>query len=643
MIGKIKIFIFLKLLALLVVSPFVSHATHLVGADVSYRCLSGNQYELTFVLYQDCDGGNQYAIQADSPLRFGIFTGATLTQFYYEGEIHQFTRTFIPSEFSNECINNPPYTCLQKSEFKTIVTLPPSAYGYRILYQRCCRNNNVLNIQNSGNLGGTYYVEVPPSTGQGCANNSPTFNNFPPQVICKDNPFRYDFSATDLDGDSLSYRLCDAYPGASTTQPIPDGRQMVMPTSPIPYMPPYNGAYPVDAFPPLVIDPVTGLMTGTPTRLGRYIVTVCVDEWRNGALINSISRDIQFTVTGCSRAVVANMPYWLDQEDVYTIKCDGNQVKFINTSTGGFSYLWRFGVGDATSTDAEPTFTYPGVGEYEVTLIVNPGTTCVDSITKKVIINPYFDVDFDVDGVFCPNETISFTSNVNTTIDSAIYYKWIFDNGDTAVGPDASYSYAPPGGLKNVILVTTSNLGCTDTIVKQVNIDSIDVFAGNDTFIVKNYDFSFRGSGATYYEWTPTTYLSDPSIPNPSAKFPEPGVYTYYLRGTTPNGCEDIDTIVINVVDRPQMFLPNAFSPNGDGLNDVFAPSFVGYALINTLEVFNRYGQLVYKSSMNNNPGWDGTFRGRDCDVGVYYYRITFTDPYNPDRHSLTGDVTLLR
>src|SRR5690606_709626 len=132
------------------------------------------------------------------------------------------------------------------------------------------------------------------------------------------------------------------------SNPFPDGRQMSMPLNSIAYMPMYSGANPITAFPPLTIDPRTGLMTGTPTVGGRYIVTVCVDEWRNGIIINTFSRDVQFTITNCSKAVYADMPYWRDQKNIYTIQCESKTVKFRNTSYGGFSYLWKFGVGDAT-------------------------------------------------------------------------------------------------------------------------------------------------------------------------------------------------------------------------------------------------------------------------------------------------------
>lgn len=628
----------------LVVPPV--QATHLVGADVLYRCLGNNRYELTFVLYQDClTWEQQSAISQDAPLRFGIFTGEAKTVFYSQGSIMDYTEDLIESEFTNECINNIPKTCLQRQVFKTIVTLPHDNTGYRIIYQRCCRNQNVTNIVNSGNVGVSSFADIVTSPSGRCINSSAKFTNFPPQIICVNNPFRYDFSAQDPDGDSISYRLCEAYPGASPGRPIPDGNQMEVPQDPIDYNPPYSGTNPVFGNPGINIHPVTGMLSGVPSETGRYVVTVCADEWRDGVVINTVSRDIQLTITNCSRTTYANMPSWGtgEKSDIYTIECHSNTVKFKNTSYGGFTYLWRFGYNNATSTEFEPTYTYAEKGIYEVTLIVNPGTTCVDSITKLVYINPSLNMDFTVEGLFCPGNPLNFEAKAITKDDSIKTYNWLFDTEAITGGPSMTYTFPAPGGEKYIRLATESYLGCIDSVYKIIPIDYIKVEAGSDTMLVKNYPYRFKGSGAESYRWEPTTYLSDPFNPQPTAIFPDSGTYVYYLHGSNVSGCEDVDTIVIKVALYPHMFLPNAFSPNGDGLNDVLKPEMVGYALVNTFEVFNRYGQLVYKSSNNNNFGWDGNYLGRPADIGVYYYRITFTDPFSQERHIKTGDVTLLR
>ena len=162
-------------------------------------------------------------------------------------------------------------------------------------------------------------------------------------------------------------------------------------------------------FPPVQIDPRTGIITGTPNRVGRYLVTVCCTEWRNGSVINISKREFQFVVTDCSKVVVADIPQLSTAPNTYIVNCKDFNVHFINNSTGGFSYKWDFGVeGNAGSTDFEPNFVYPDTGTYIVKLIVNPGTTCPDSISRFVKIYPVFHSDFEDTGTYCPGLPIKF-------------------------------------------------------------------------------------------------------------------------------------------------------------------------------------------------------------------------------------------
>lgn len=626
---------------LLLFASVSSRATHLVGGDIIYKCLGNNRYEISFVLYQDCMGGGGPAIDADNPLNYAIYLGTSDT-FVRGDSIFLFNTTRIPSEFANECITNAPSLCLQRQTFTTVITLPANNVGYTIYYQRCCRNNSVRNIIDPGNTGVTFSAFIPPFANNVCANNSATFKNFPPQIICSNYPFVYDFSAIDSDADSITYALCEAYPGASTSNSIPKGEAIYPPSNPVNYRPPYSAQFPLPGSPGLSIDSRTGLMTGTPTTQGRYIVTVCATEWRNGVKVNMISRDVQFLIYDCSKAVVANMPSWKDEEDTYIIVCDGYTVNFENTSEGGFTYLWDFGDG-SSSTQEFPTHTYSDTGVYNVTLTVNPGTTCTDRITKKVKIYPYIVPNFTYSGIMCPGEVISFVDSSSWSFGNITSWSWNFNGQGSADTKDAQFAFPAPGGPQNVTLTVTSEIGCSSSISKILPVDNFDPYAGNDTIIVLGYPFRLNGQGSYQYEWSPFANLSDRNIPNPDVDFRDTGVYTYVLKATSLQGCIKYDTIKIQVVLNPHMFMPNAFTPNGDGLNDVLRPTIVGFSLINTFEVYNRYGQLVYKSANENAPGWDGSYNGRPADVGVYFWNIEATNPITNKRENFKGDVTLLR
>lgn len=633
---------------LFVLVTFTSKASHIVGGDIAYRCLGGNNFEINIVIYYDCTNAESVnAANSDDTIFFAIYEGrhdgpGGLGSLKENLILKQEQFSVVPPNFANECISNPPVVCLRKTVYRTVVKLPPNVQGYTLLYQRCCRNKSVLNILQPGATGTTMFSYIPSFANNACPNNSAVFKNFPPQIVCKDNPISYDFSATDADGDSLVYRLCEAYPGASQANPKPDGLNMFFPGNSVNYVAPFSALLPIPSLPTFNINPVTGLLTGVPTQSGRFILTICVDEYKNGVFKNTNSRDIQLTITDCSKNVIANMPTYPGFDNTYIIECRSYTVKFVNTSTGGFSYLWDFGVGGATSTDFEPTFTYPDTGTYLVKLIVNPGTTCVDSIVKKVMVYPYHKASFTFSGRLCPDSPIVFKATSSNTFGETVSWNWNIQ-GNEFSDSVVSYAFPPPGGPQDVYIVTSSSIGCRDTFKNTVPITYLDTDAGRDTVLVINHPYQLQGSGATYYQWSPSHNLNDATNPNAIVSFSAPGEYTFILTGTNEEGCASVDTVVIQVVKEKQMFLPNAFSPNGDGLNDVFRPRIVGYSLVNIFQVYNRWGELVYTSTNNNDAGWDGTQRGKKCDVGVYFYRIVCVDPLSNKKVEAKGDVTLLR
>lgn len=623
--------------------PRLSHASHMMGGDVTYKCLGGNNFEITITLYQDCLYGEPGALSQDNPAYYSIFTAGASPQLIRADSAYAISTEIVDPNFSNACINNYPNTCMRKQVFRFTENLPPSSTGYNIVYERCCRNAAINNIANPGNVGVTYFATIPPFNSGQCPNNSAVFKNMPPQIICANNPFVYDFSAVDSDSDSLTYQLCGARPGGSTNDAKPFGNGMTPPGNIfVPYIPPYSPLMPMSGTPPLQINPTTGLMTGVPNAIGRFVVTVCVNEWRNGDIINTISRDVQFVVTNCSKAVVANIPELPDEPNTYKVECKGFTVKFANQSTGGFSYYWEFGVPGATSTEFEPTFTYPDTGTYLVKLVVNKGSTCPDSITRLVKIYPEYHADFTWSGKLCPQEPIQFIDQSTATYPPIVSWNWNFGDGTTSTEQNPVHIFGLPGGEKQITLISKSRRGCTDTVTKSFPMPFFDPFAGNDTIIVLSYGYNLNGTGSQFYHWSPPDYLSDPNIPSPKVNFPDTGYYTYVLTGTNEEGCSATDTINILVVKEGQVFVPNAFSPNGDGLNDVLTPRIVGFVRINYFHVFNRYGQQVFTSTSQNAPAWDGKYNGKLGDLGTYYWVIDVTT-IDGSRVIKKGDVILLR
>lgn len=630
------------ILLLLAALPFHGYASHMIGGDVTYRCLGQRNFEVTITLYQDCLYGDPAVLADDNPAFYSIFEVGN-GNLVRADSVQASTTQIVDPNFSNACINNYPNTCMRKQVFIFTVQLPVTTTGYYIVYERCCRNAWINNVINPGNVGVTYYAKIPPFSNNTCPNSSAVFNNFPPQIICANNPFVYDFSATDPDADSLSYQLCAARPGGSTYASKPFGNDMNPPSSAtIDYQPPYSATMPLSGTPPLQINPVTGMMSGMPNATGRFVVTVCVNEWRNGSIINTLSRDVQFVVTNCSKAVVANIPELEDEPNTYTIQCKGRTVWFANLSTGGFSYDWNFGVPGATSTEFQPTYTYPDTGTYLVTLIVNKGSTCPDSISRYVKVYPEYRADFVWQGKLCPDMPISFFDSSSATYPPVTRWNWSFGDGGGSDLQNPQHVYPRPGGPQQVTLISRSRLGCRDTVTKTLPMPYFDPNAGNDTIIVLGYAFRLNGTGSEFYHWAPPDYLSDPNIARPSVNFPDTGKYDYVLTGTNEEGCIGQDTISIWVVDYGNIFVPNAFSPNGDGVNDGFMPRIVGYSRINYFYIFNRYGQQVFSSANENYPNWNGMYNGAPAELGVYYWVINVTAA-DGTKVTKKGDITLIR
>jgi gliding motility-associated-like protein len=161
-----------------------------------------------------------------------------------------------------------------------------------------------------------------------------------------------------------------------------------------------------------------------------------------------------------------------------------------------------------------------------------------------------------------------------------------------------------------------------------------------DTSIVMNQPLQLNGSGAQFYSWSPSTGLNNPDIANPVALLSESQKYT--LKVSTAAGCFSIDTIHVTVYKvKPDLFVPDAFTPNGDGLNDVFRPIPVGIKSLTFFKVYNRLGELVF-STNTQKEGWDGTFKGQPQDPGVFVWMAEGID-YLGKVIFKKGSVTLIR
>jgi gliding motility-associated-like protein len=543
-----KIFIILLSLFLFIKE---ADATHIVGGEITYRNLGNDNYEITLKIYRDCHNGQA---AYDDPTYISIFNSSgqflNLLPITFPGS------KVLPIVPISPCLLPPNDVCVEEAIFVDTILLPPIPGGYQLSYERCCRNQTLLNIVNPLGTGSTYYTVIP-DTSVVLSNSTPAYTNFPPIYICANEKLAFDHSAKDPDGDSLVYELCTPYLGADGFNPYP-----VPASSPpyayVTYSGTYNASDPLGHDPingvALHIDPQTGWLTGKPNQIGQFVVGVCVSEYRNGVLLSVNKRDFQFNVTNCPPISVAALPS--------NIKECGYTITFQNQSINAFNNYWDFG--DTTtltdnSTAFSPTYTFPDTGTYTVTLIVNYGLICADTATS--IVNIYHSIDgadFTSSDV-CFGNPVQFNDISSLTEGPEVGRSWFFGDGQSDTIKNPLHTYSSPGAY-NVIFVAYNKNGCTDTVKKTVTIYPIPVpDAGMDTTVCNGVNFQLHGNGGPGYLWNNTSELSCTACVNPIAS-PAQTVY-YFLTVTSPFGCSARDSVHITV--RPVIIPNGSFTYKG--------------------------------------------------------------------------------
>lgn len=176
------------------------------------------------------------------------------------------------------------------------------------------------------------------------------------------------------------------------------------------------------------------------------------------------------------------------------------------------------------------------------------------------------------------------------------------------------------------LLTVYDTIGCPkpsrDTVLVTV-LPRIRAFAGNDTAVVNGQPLQLQASGGSAYAWFPATGLSNSSIANPFVIFDQSGTAITYMVRVTKGFCQATDSLDIKVFKTPaDIFVPSAFTPNNDGMNDLLRPILVGIKKLETFKLFNRWGQPVFETSKPG-EGWDGVFNGVPQQSGTFVYTVT--------------------
>lgn len=618
----------LRTLCLILFACFIAQsgmARHIVGGDMTYACIGSNgdnfTIELTIMIYRDAyQDGRTNLSGFDSNLEVGIFRESGNNYRLAVDPIRipldgSLIADILPP--ANPCFRDLGIISTDRAIYKTSINLPIIDDSYLITYQRCCRNNNVSNVRNSGSTGAVLSVEISPMSQANC-NSSPTFDVEEDIIICAGYPEVLDFSATDTDrdpvtsqADSLSYKFC---------QPVASGGQGGSPESPCPVgvdcgtsctgvtpsptrcnpedflrivlETPSNA--PIPGSPSLTINERTGIISGTPTIEGLYVLAVCVEEWREGVKIGEIRRDFQFTVIDCTVVALPGPEGLRGAEELEKLEadcraggididsCGDIEVEFENyTDANPSDVTWMWSIEESPGdtlriTDEwEPKIKFPGIGQYWVQLIVNPNEICADTCEHRIDVTENLEAEFKEIQFDACDDVLFELDGTDSKIPSADFdITWDFGDGTTREGKIATnpgilfqtHSYDEPG--EKLVKLILSNRNCSDE-ASQV----FSYFPIPSDFKVEPTQFKGCQPAEITFENLPAvvddTYEvkwefgdgNDSDETTPTHIYEDPGKYSVELRIKSPSGCEDIrlltDFIEILPAPRAEFVLPD--------------------------------------------------------------------------------------
>lgn len=319
--------------------------------------------------------------------------------------------------------------------------------------------------------------------------------------------------------------------------------------------------------------------------------------------------------------------------------CLGSSTTLSVSSTKPVSiFQWTPSAGLNNSSAATPIATPTDTTTYFVTATseVCSGT---DSIRVNVILKPIANAGRDT--IIC-NNTFAILNGSVTNNSGPVNYLWI--PSTDLQNPNAASTLVYPKTTRPVRyrLQVTDSYGCNfkvfDDVVVTMN-GPVPAFAGNDTIAAMGLPHQLLGSGGVQYSWSPAHLLNNALIQNPFAVLQNDT--RFYLTVTDALGCVGTSNVLVKVFKGPTYFIPNAFTPNGDGINDVFKAIAPGIKQTFYFKIFNRWGQLMF-NTQNITKGWDGSYMGQPQPTAVYVWIIKGLDLAGQTVEQ-KGTVTLIR
>jgi len=390
------------------------------------------------------------------------------------------------------------------------------------------------------------------------------------------------------------------------------------------------------------------------------------DSSQNGAPVHTYRSPTTFTpilyltdATGCIVPIVYTPLTVLGAVPFFTATpaafCDTGVVAFNDFTISNNGVLTKtFSWGDGTSTSEQPpqtnpfdtTHYYSTPGFQLATLTVVTLANCTASYTDTIRIYQTPQPVISDTGNMCAG-LVQFLGKLAVPDPDTIFWHWDFGDGQTSNVQDPLVQAG--AGTYNVTLRAYVSLGCADTTTSAITVNPNPVIQGPKAIstpvgVPVTIPFTYSPN-VSAWAWTPAANLNCTDCPNPAATLIF--AQTYSVLVTDSNHCTDTASILINTIcNEENYFLPNTFSPNGDGVNDYFYPRGTGLYNIQSMTIFNRWGQIVFQRknfpANSETMGWDGTFNGKPAPMDAYVYMVEVICN-NAQVVPLHGNVTLIR
>ncbi len=319
--------------------------------------------------------------------------------------------------------------------------------------------------------------------------------------------------------------------------------------------------------------------------------------------------------------------------------CAGASPRLVLPPNTGVTYQWWANGVPLATREGLPQVDHLPAGPYALKTVVTSNYGCgTDEAEQSFVVKPTPVVQAQVRDA-CVQEPVNFNAVQTDNATEIRQWQWRFGNGQGTSVQNPIYTYNNSGTYPVQLWATATN-GCnSDTIRATVSIAQAFAFAGNDTIVLSNTPFQLQGRGEGSVVWSPPTGLARTDVLNPTGVLTNDQVYE--LQVTTPTGCVAKDTVRVEVFKGSAIYVPTAFTPNGNGLNDLLQPRYTGISKLHYFTIYNRWGEAVFTTT-DNRKGWDGKIKGKPAASGTYVWILSAGD-ISGKVYYLKGTLNLIR